>query len=61
MLYMNYPRCGDCAFLASFVRECTVVSHVAEEGIELTVNKKSVVVEEIKEVDHAVMQLADFR
>ena len=25
-LYMNYPRCGDCAFSASFVRECTDVS-----------------------------------
>ena len=23
MLYMNYPRCGDCAFSASFVKECT--------------------------------------
>ena len=61
MLYMNYPRFGDCAFSASFARECTVVSHVAGEGVELTVNKKSVVVEEIKEVEHAVMHLADFR
>ena len=48
MLYINYPRCGDCAFSASFVRECTVVSHVAGEGVELTVHKESVVVEEIK-------------
>ena len=51
MLYMNYPRCGDCAFSASFVRECTDVSHVAGEGVELTVHKESVVVEEIKEVE----------
>ena len=26
MLYMNYPRCGDCAFSANFLRECTDVS-----------------------------------
>ena len=26
MLYMNYPLCRDCAFSASFVRECTDVS-----------------------------------
>ena len=26
MLCMNYPRCRDCAFSASFVRECTDVS-----------------------------------
>ena len=47
MLYMNYPRCGDCAFSASFVRECTDVgySYVAGEGGELTVHKESVVVE----------------
>ena len=51
MLYMNYPRCGDCAFSASFVRECTDVSYVAGEGVELTVHKESVVVEEIKEVE----------
>ena len=37
-----------CAFSASFVRECTDVSHVAEEGVELTVHKESVVVEELK-------------
>ena len=47
---MNYPRCGDCAFSASFVKECTDVSYVAE-GVELTVHKESVVVEEIKEVE----------
>ena len=43
--------CGDCAFSASFVRECTDVSHVAGEGVELTVHKESVVVEEIMEVE----------
>ena len=43
--------CGDCAFSASFVRESTDVSHVAGEGVELTVHKESVVVEEIKEVE----------
>ena len=43
--------CEDCAFSASFVRECTDVSHVAGEGVELTVNKKSFLVEEIKEVE----------
>ena len=42
---------GDCAFSASFVRECTDVSHVAGEGVKLTVHKESVVVEEIKEVE----------
>ena len=47
---MNYPRCGDCAFSASFVQECTDVSYVAE-GVELTLHKESVVVEEIKEVE----------
>ena len=51
MLYMNYPRCGDCAFSASFVRECTDVCDVAGEGMELTLHKESVVVEEIKEVE----------
>ena len=35
-------------FFTKFVRECTDVSHVAGEGVELTV-KESVVVEEIKE------------
>ena len=76
-LYMNYPWCGDCAFSASFVKECTDVSYVAGEGVELTVHKESVVIEEIKEVElrscsaqficyrnynrNAVMHLADFR
>ena len=36
---------------ASFVRACTDVSHVAGEGVELTVHKESVVVEEIQEVE----------
>ena len=69
--------CGDCAFSASFLRECTDVSQVAEEGVELTVHKESVVVEEIMEVElrscrlqfiydrnynrNAVMHLDDFR
>ena len=53
MLFMTFMLrcCGDCAFSASFVRECTYVSHVAGEGVELTVHKASVVVEEIKEVE----------
>ena len=42
--------CGDCTFSSSFVRECTDVSHVAGEGVDFTVHKESVVVEEIKEV-----------
>ena len=77
MLYLNYHRRGDCAFSASFVKECTDVSYVAREGVESTVHKESVVVEEIKEVElrscrvqfiydrnynrHAVMHLDDFR
>ena len=40
--------CGDCAFSASFVRECTDVSYVT--GEELNVHKESIAVEEIKEV-----------
>ena len=50
-MYLNYPLCGDCAFSASFVKECTDVSYVPGEGVELTVHKESVVVEEIKEVE----------
>ena len=48
MLFMNYF-----AFSASFVKECTdvIFSYVAGEGVELTVHKESVVVEEIKEVE----------
>ena len=58
-------------FSASFVTECCDVSYVAGEGEELTVNKESVVVEEIKEVELrsrragqficAVTHRADFR
>ena len=53
MLYMNYPRCGDCAFLTSFVRGILMLfySCVAGEGVRLTVHKESVVIEEIKEVE----------
>ena len=55
IMYMNYPRCRDCEFLASFIRECTVLvivySYVAVEGVELTVHKESVVAEKIKEVE----------
>ena len=77
MLYMNYPRCGDCAFSESLVKESTAVSYVAGEGVELTLHKESVVVEEIMEVElrscrlqfiydrnynrNAVMHLDDFR
>ena len=42
---------GDCAFSASFVRECTDVSYVTGEGVELTVHKEIVVVGEIKAVE----------
>ena len=41
----------DCAFSISVVRECPDVSYVAGEGVELTVHKKSVDVEEIKAVE----------
>ena len=51
MLYMNCPRCGDREFPASFVKKCTDVSYVAGEGVQLTVHKESVVVEEIREVE----------
>ena len=50
MMYMNYPQWGDCALSASFVSQCTDVSYVAGEGVELT-KKESVVVEEIKKVE----------
>ena len=43
---MTHPRCGDCAFSASFVKECTDVSYVAGEGVGLTLHKESVVVGE---------------
>ena len=32
--------CGDSAFSASFVSECTDVSHVAGEGVDFTVHRK---------------------
>ena len=51
VLYMNYHQCGDCALSASFVKECSDVSYVAGERVELTVHKETVVVEEIKEVE----------
>ena len=38
---MNHPRCGDCAFSASFVKECTDVSYVVGEGVGLTVHKET--------------------
>ena len=40
ILYMNYPRYGDCEFSASFVRECTDVSYVAGGGVEGTVRNE---------------------
>ena len=51
MLNTNYPQCGDCTFSTSFVRECTDVSYVAREGVELAIHNESVVVKEIKEVE----------
>ena len=52
LLFIKFMlRCGDCAFSASFRRECPDVSQVAGEGVELTVHKESVVIEEIKEVE----------
>ena len=47
MLYMNYPRCGHCAFLANFISECTLM---LVPLLEKVLHKESVVVEEIKEV-----------
>ena len=48
MLYMNYPRCGDCGFSASFISECTLM---LVPLLEKVLHKESVVVEEIKEVE----------
>ena len=48
MLYMNYLRCGDCAFSASFISECTLM---LVPLLEKVLHKESVVVEEIKEVE----------
>ena len=58
MLYMNYSRCGDCAFSTSFLRECADVSYVAGEGVELTVHKESVVVEEAKKIGTEISSCA---
>ena len=44
--------CGDCTLTASFVKECSyIVSYVAGEGVVLTVNKETVVVQQRKEVE----------
>ena len=51
---------GDCAFPASFVREFIDESYVAGEGVELTVHKESVVVEEIKEAELMRSRRAQF-
>ena len=60
ILYMNYPRYGDCEFSASFVREFIDESYVAGEGVELTIHKESVVVEEIKEAELMRSRRAQF-
>ena len=39
VFYMNYSQYGDCALSASFVKECSDVSYVAGERVELTVRK----------------------
>ena len=38
VMYMNYPQCGHCALSASFVKECSDVSYVTGERVELTVH-----------------------
>ena len=50
---MNHPRCRDCTFSASFVRECpdVILKLHCWRRWELTVHKESVVVEKIKEVE----------
>ena len=40
VFYMNYSQYGDCALSASFVKECSDVSYVAGERVELTVIRK---------------------
>ena len=40
-----------CIFSKFFIRECTDVSYVTGEGVELTVHKEIVVVGEIKAVE----------
>ena len=47
MLYMNYPQCGDCAFSASFVKECTDISKVAGEGVEY-IRKVLLIIKEVE-------------
>ena len=44
---MNYPQCRDCALSARFVEECSDVSYVAGERVELTVQKETIAAEEI--------------
>ena len=58
ILYMIYPRYG--AFSESFLRECTDVSYVAGKGVELTVLKESVDIEEIKAVELMRSRRAQF-
>ena len=43
--------CGDCTLTATFVKECSDLSYVAGKGVELTVHKETVVVQERKEVE----------
>ena len=40
--------CGDHTLTTSFVKKCSDVSYVAREGMELTVHKESVDVEDRK-------------
>ena len=47
----NVDAISEDAFTGRFVRECTDFSYTAGEGVELTVHKESVVVEEIKAVE----------
>ena len=42
---------GDYTLTATFVKECSDVSYVAGEGVELTVHKETVVVKERKEIE----------
>ena len=47
-------------FQQVLVRECTDTSFVAGEGVQLTVHKESVVVEEIREVKLTRSRRAQF-
>ena len=47
-------------FQQVLVRECTDISYVAGEGVQVTVHKESVVVEEIKEVELTRSRRAQF-